>query len=211
MSIADKLGIIRSACTDIKNAIIEKGVTPTGNITTYASAIASIESVSGGGVEPSGTLSITANGVYDVTNYASADVSVSGSGSVTLYRWDTDAPIESNYATGWLKEESYIWYTTTTTPVIGDVAYAQYIKMIVRDYSVTYPDLLGGDVYSESKYFITKWYVGSVTNTSFGGRPPTLLSFTLTCQDDEQNTITKSVGDSVLGVPQPQQQINLSS
>ena len=49
MTIEDKLGIINTALQDIKSAIIEKGVTPSGNITTYAGSIASINSVSGGG------------------------------------------------------------------------------------------------------------------------------------------------------------------
>lgn len=73
MTIEDKLTTIGESLQDIKQAIINKGQTVTGNITTYADKINDIQS----GVTPTGTLSITANGVYDVTNYASANVSVS--------------------------------------------------------------------------------------------------------------------------------------
>lgn len=76
MTIEDKLTTIGESLQDIKEAIINKGQTITGNITTYADKINDIQS----GVTPTGALSITANGVYDVTNYASADVSVSGDG-----------------------------------------------------------------------------------------------------------------------------------
>lgn len=49
MTIATKLNTINSSLSDIKDAIIAKGVTPEGNITTYATAISSIASTSGGG------------------------------------------------------------------------------------------------------------------------------------------------------------------
>ena len=42
MTIASDISTISSSLNDIKNAIIAKGVTPSGNITTYASAIAQI-------------------------------------------------------------------------------------------------------------------------------------------------------------------------
>jgi len=47
MSTYDKLDTINDSLNDIKTAIIGKGVTPTGNITTYATAIANIPT--GGG------------------------------------------------------------------------------------------------------------------------------------------------------------------
>ena len=46
MTISAKLTTVNSALADIKSAIIGKGQTPTGNITTYATAIGNI---SGGG------------------------------------------------------------------------------------------------------------------------------------------------------------------
>lgn len=51
--IATKLITVNSSLSDIKDAIIEKGVTPTGDITTYAAAIGSI---SGGGTLESVTV-----------------------------------------------------------------------------------------------------------------------------------------------------------
>lgn len=46
MTISAKLTTVNSALADIKSAIIGKGQTPTGNITTYATAI---DNISGGG------------------------------------------------------------------------------------------------------------------------------------------------------------------
>ena len=46
MTISAKLTTVNSALADIKSAIISKGQIPTGNITTYATAIGNI---SGGG------------------------------------------------------------------------------------------------------------------------------------------------------------------
>ena len=47
MSIDDKLETISDSLVDIKSSILSKGVTPSGNITTYAAAIDSI--TTGGG------------------------------------------------------------------------------------------------------------------------------------------------------------------
>lgn len=46
MSLSSDISTTSTALSDIKQAIIAKGVTPTGNITTYAVAISNI--VSGG-------------------------------------------------------------------------------------------------------------------------------------------------------------------
>lgn len=47
--VATNLSTINGSLSDIKTAIVNKGVTPSGNITTYATAIGSIPS---GGVQP---------------------------------------------------------------------------------------------------------------------------------------------------------------
>lgn len=77
MSLTSDINTTSTALSNIKSAIIAKGVTPSGNITTYANAISQIPT----GTTPTGTLSITTNGTHDVTNYASANVNVSGGGS----------------------------------------------------------------------------------------------------------------------------------
>lgn len=46
MTLASDISTTSTALSDIKQAIIDKGVTPSGNITTYAAAISNI--VSGG-------------------------------------------------------------------------------------------------------------------------------------------------------------------
>ena len=46
MSMASDISTISSSLNAIKNAIIDKGVTPTGDITTYADAISQISGTS---------------------------------------------------------------------------------------------------------------------------------------------------------------------
>lgn len=46
MSLSSDISTISSSLNAIKNAIIDKGVTPTGNITTYADAISQIPTAS---------------------------------------------------------------------------------------------------------------------------------------------------------------------
>lgn len=48
MSVQEKLNTVKTSLSDIKTAIIGKGVTPKGNITTYADAINNIQTGSGG-------------------------------------------------------------------------------------------------------------------------------------------------------------------
>ena len=80
MSLSSDLNTISTSLTAIKNAIIAKGVTPSGNITTYATAIGNI---SGGGSSTLITKSITQNGTYNASSdnadgYSSVTVNVSG-------------------------------------------------------------------------------------------------------------------------------------
>lgn len=77
-TIDEKLTTIKASLSNIKTSLENKGVTPTGDITTYAPAIDSIST----GVTPTGIINITENGIHDVTNYATAEVNVQGSGCV---------------------------------------------------------------------------------------------------------------------------------
>ena len=60
MTTYDKLDTINDSLNDIKTAIVAKGVTPSGNITTYASAIDNIVTESGVGIPRE----VSAQGVY---------------------------------------------------------------------------------------------------------------------------------------------------
>ena len=91
-TIADKLNYLNTTKTNIKNAIVAKGVSVSENDTfrSYASKIADIEPTLG-------TKTITANGTYNAT-----DDSLQGYSSVTvniddtdLYRDTTDSTYES--------------------------------------------------------------------------------------------------------------------
>ena len=61
MTLASDISTTSTSLSDIKNAIIAKGVTPSGNITTYAAAIADIPT--GGGI---GINREVKNGVYQM-------------------------------------------------------------------------------------------------------------------------------------------------
>lgn len=61
MSMASDISTISSSLNAIKNAIIDKGVTPSGNITTYADAISQIPTASTGTNLSKGTYSFTAD------------------------------------------------------------------------------------------------------------------------------------------------------
>lgn len=60
MSVQEKLNTVKTSLSDIKTAIIGKGVTPEGNITTYADAISTIKSI---GINNQNKI-ITENGTY---------------------------------------------------------------------------------------------------------------------------------------------------
>ncbi len=77
-TIEEKLSTVKTSLSNIKTSIVNKGQTPSGDITTYATAIDNIST----GITPTGTISITENGTHDVTNYASAEVNVASSGGV---------------------------------------------------------------------------------------------------------------------------------
>lgn len=77
-TIEEKLTTVKTSLSNIKTSIVNKGQIPTGDITTYATAIDNIST----GVTPTVTISITENGTHDVINYASAEVKVESSGGV---------------------------------------------------------------------------------------------------------------------------------
>ena len=62
MTLSSDISTTSTALSDIKQAIIEKGVTPSGNITTYATAISNIPSGGGTGI----TREVSQQGVYQM-------------------------------------------------------------------------------------------------------------------------------------------------
>ena len=82
---------IKQTFDDIKDAIIEKGQTPTGEVDTYADAIASIE----GGFSPS---SITGEGTFiGTTAFLTGPVSSSYASTPLGYAKKTFIPNDSTY------------------------------------------------------------------------------------------------------------------
>lgn len=76
MTIQEKLTTIKNSLSDIKTSIINKGITPTGNITTYSTAIDNIEtSVT---TINNQDITITQNGTY------TAGAGYTGLGTVTV-------------------------------------------------------------------------------------------------------------------------------
>ena len=75
MTTAEKLNTIHSACSDIKQAIIDKGQTPSGGISTYADAIENLSS--GGGLLESVMADMVAgNNPVDITDLQAAETSI---------------------------------------------------------------------------------------------------------------------------------------
>lgn len=179
MTTAEKLNTIHSACSDIKQAIIEKGQNPT-TLSTFASAIGSIET----GSTPTGTLSITANGSYDVTNYANADVSVSGGGgnrkiapyNSTIEYFD-DLPfakvVNEPYSSDVLLREGKFEFTTSNMIPV----YKTNLETLDNAYlNPSYANLNGNVIFD----FVAESYVGAAAIRQFYSDPsscPSVLNF----------------------------------
>lgn len=81
MSIEEKIDIIGDSLSDIKGAIIAKGVTPSGNITTYAAAIGDI---SGGGEPTLQSKSLVVGSTTATTTTITPDNGYDGLSTVTV-------------------------------------------------------------------------------------------------------------------------------
>lgn len=73
MTLSNNIDTLSTALDDIHDAIVAKGVTPTGNVTTYATAISNISS--GGGVTLYTNLTDDASNTY-VVNYNNNTITV---------------------------------------------------------------------------------------------------------------------------------------
>ena len=87
MTISAKLTTVNSALSDIKSAIIGKGQTPTGNITTYATAIGNI---SGGGSEDDEYANyIQIENMIKGTSYVEADEIEAACDDISMFLYGT--------------------------------------------------------------------------------------------------------------------------
>ena len=103
MDINEKVGVIGSALNDIKEAIAAKGVTPSGDITTYAEAIENIHDL----IQEK---TLVVNSTTPTETVVEPDSGYNGMSSVTL-TWDT---LKMNLTPFWEKKRSLEGNTTST-------------------------------------------------------------------------------------------------
>ena len=87
MTISAKLTTVNSALADIKSAIIGKGQTPTGNITTYATAIGNISGGGSGDDEYANYIQI--ENVIKGTSYVEADEIEAACDDISMFLYGT--------------------------------------------------------------------------------------------------------------------------
>lgn len=87
MTISAKLTTVNSALADIKSAIIGKGQTPTGNITTYATAIGNISGGGGGDDEYANYIQI--ENMIKGTSYVEADEVEAACDDISMFLYGT--------------------------------------------------------------------------------------------------------------------------
>ena len=87
MTISAKLTTVNSALADIKSAIIGKGQTPTGNITTYATAIGNISGGSSGDDEYANYIQI--ENMIKGTSYVEADEIEAACDDISMFLYGT--------------------------------------------------------------------------------------------------------------------------
>lgn len=87
MTISAKLTTVNSALADIKSAIIGKGQTPTGNITTYATAIGNISGGGSGDDEYANYIQI--ENMIKGTSYVEADEIEAACDDISMFLYGT--------------------------------------------------------------------------------------------------------------------------
>lgn len=87
MTISAKLTTVNSALADIKSAIIGKGQTPTGNITTYATAIGNISGGGSGDDEYANYIQI--ENMIKGTSYVEADEVEAACDDISMFLYGT--------------------------------------------------------------------------------------------------------------------------
>lgn len=87
MTISAKLTTVNSALADIKLAIIGKGQTPTGNITTYATAIGNISGGGSGDDEYANYIQI--ENMIKGTSYVEADEVEAACDDISMFLYGT--------------------------------------------------------------------------------------------------------------------------